>query len=115
MFKHTKKYLKSRIIRKKIKPNKRKENLIEIFTKKVKRDPMLIVSRKALNLCYQTQLYWKRQRAFNKLFNWNDAEKIEETIKYPFRNWKPTRKYLKALKLRNTFLLKDERNYFVEK
>lgn len=58
------------------------------------------LSRKAQNLCYETQLYWKRQRAFNKLFSWDDAEKIEETIKYPFRNWKPTRKYLKAMKIR---------------
>jgi len=72
-------------------------------------------SRKALNLCYRTQLYWKRQRVFNKLFNSNEAEKIEETIKYKYRNWKPTRKYLKAMKLRNIRPSREEFKYFVEK
>lgn len=72
------------------------------------------LSRNAQNLCYETQLYWKRQRAFNKLFNWDDACKIEETIKYPFRNWKPTRKYLKVLKLRGNRLSRKEYSYFID-
>lgn len=63
----------------------------------------IFASRKTLDLCYERQ---KESKKFRKLWfllcdNFTKILEIKETIKYPFRNWKPTRKMKRILKLHN--------------
>jgi len=56
--------------------------------------------RNCLNLCYEWQKESKNYRLFYKLFPREvKAEEIYKTIKYPYRNGKPTRKYKSYLRL----------------
>ena len=60
----------------------------------------IFASRKTLDLCYEDQNQSKRWRYFDKILPKDfEAEELYKTIKYPYRNWKPTRKYKKYLKL----------------
>ncbi len=60
----------------------------------------IFASRETLGLCYEKQRRSKRWRDFDKVFpDEYEAEKLYETIKYKFRNWKETRKYKRYLKL----------------
>jgi len=65
-------------------------------------------SRKTLNLVYDKQRRSKKWRAFNNIFISDDIEKIRETIKYPYRNWKPTRKMRKIFKLKSKELTLEQ-------
>ena len=61
----------------------------------------IFASRKTLDLCYEKQKESKKWRYFWYLL-WDNFTKILEiakTMKYPFRNWKPTRKMKRILKL----------------
>ena len=63
----------------------------------------IFASRKTLDLCYEKQKESKKWRYFWYLL-WDNFTKILEirkTTKYPFRNWKPTRKMRRVLKLHN--------------
>lgn len=63
----------------------------------------IFASRKTLDLCYEKQKESKKWRYFWYLL-WDNFTKILEirkTMKYPFRNWKPTRKMRRVLKLHN--------------
>lgn len=56
--------------------------------------------RKCLNLCYSEQNEGRYYRYMNKVYpKYYLAEKLRETIKYPTRNGKYTRKYKTYLKL----------------
>lgn len=59
--------------------------------------------RKCLKLCYSKQLESKRYRLWSKILSSRDEEdeayKIYCSMKYKHRNWKPTRKYKRYLKL----------------
>lgn len=68
-------------------------------------DNWIFASRKTLNLIYPKQRESKSKRLLDILFINFDIAEILETIKYPFRNWKPTKKMKKVLKLRKKYLL----------
>ena len=53
--------------------------------------------RKAMKLFYESEVENKRMRAMWKVLWSADEWDLYKTIKYPFRNWKPTRKYQKFL------------------
>ena len=61
----------------------------------------MFASRKTLDLCYESQKKDVLYRFLEKSF-WprdEDIEKLEKSIKYPYRNWKPTRKQRRLEKL----------------
>jgi len=63
----------------------------------------IFASRKTLDLVYEQQKESKKWRYFWYLL-WDNFTKILEirkNMKYPFRNWKPTRKMRRVLKLHN--------------
>jgi len=63
----------------------------------------IFASRKTLNLCYSAQKESKRYRYMDYLM-WTPFNKmylLKDKIKYPYRNWKPTRKMRRFLKLHN--------------
>ncbi len=69
----------------------------------------IFASRKTLDLCYDDQKRPHSRREFNRVFpKDNEAEKIYKTIKYKYRNWKPTRKYKRYLKLSKDDIPLDE-------
>jgi hypothetical protein len=62
----------------------------------------IFASRKTLDLCYEEQKDSKRKRYISFIM-WDAFTKIElikRTMKYPFRNWKPTKKMKRILELR---------------
>lgn len=64
-------------------------------------DNWIFASRKSLDLCYSSQKETKRSKYLYSLF-WSNtikAKMLLNTIKYKHRNWKPTRKYERAIKL----------------
>lgn len=67
-------------------------------------------SRKTLNLCYWEQKESKKWRAYWKVLTDNSEKvlEIEKTIKYPYRNWKPTRKMKRVIKLQQNNLTEVE-------
>lgn len=89
----------------------------------------IFASRKTLNLCYKSQKESKLARFYWKyLFsNYEKIEELKRTIKYPFRNWKPTRKIIRLMKLENNIpsldemarmedkLIKEEQDFYVNK
>ncbi len=61
----------------------------------------IFASRKSLNLCYEAQNKSKLWRYVKKKY-WpleEDIEELRNSIKYPYRNWKPTRKQVKLEKM----------------
>ncbi len=58
-------------------------------------------SRKTLNLCYDDQRQSKRSRNLSFMMGMNAARAIalHRTMKYPYRNGKPTKKMVRFLKL----------------
>ena len=70
----------------------------------------IFASRKTLDLCYEKQKESKKWRYFWYLL-WDNFTKILEirkTMKYPFRNWKPTRKMKRILKLHQKIPKEEE-------
>lgn len=63
----------------------------------------IFASRKTLDLVYEQQKESKKWRYFWYLLwdNFTKILEIKESMKYPFRNWKPTRKMRRVLKLHN--------------
>jgi len=62
-------------------------------------------SRKTLWLKYEEQNESKKWRGFNRVFpHYYKAEQLYKTIKYPYRNWKPTRKYKRYMDLMKTHI-----------
>lgn len=73
-------------------------------------DNWIFASRKTLDLCYEKQKESKKWRYFWYLL-WDNFTKILEiakTMKYPFRNWKPTRKMKRILKLHQKIPKEEE-------
>ena len=70
----------------------------------------LFGSRKTLNLCYEAQKESHAYRYMSYIFGRDQAkwQKIYESIKYPYRNGKPTKKLLRAVKLLNKWPSIDE-------
>jgi len=60
----------------------------------------IFASRKTLDLCYDEQKKSKKYRELNNIFISDNIQRLMWKIKYPYRNWKPTRKMKKVLKLR---------------
>ncbi len=61
----------------------------------------IFASRKTLDLCYDSQMKSGFTRSLEKLFwpRYEDVEELRKSIKYPYRNWKPTRKQRKLEKM----------------
>ncbi len=77
----------------------------------------IFASRKTLDLCYDEQKKGKYRRFLGKIF-WPDDKKIEdlkESIKYPYRNWKETKKYKRLTKLLNSRPTDEELIRYEEK
>ena len=70
----------------------------------------IFASRKTLNLCYSEQKESKKYRYVTYLIwkPFNDIYLLKDTIKYPYRNWKPTRKMRRVLKLHSQMPSLDE-------
>lgn len=68
----------------------------------------IFASRKTLDLCYSDQKQSKKYRELNNIFISDNIERLMEKIKYPYRNWKPTRKMKRVLKLRKKELNIDK-------
>ena len=66
-----------------------------------KQNNWIFASRKTLDLCYGDQKESKRYRYMSYLMwkPFNDMYLLKDKIKYPYRNWKPTRKMRRFLKL----------------
>ena len=60
-------------------------------------------SRESLKLLYPKQIEPKKHREWRKILwpNQDEIYELENRIKFPYRNWKPTRKQKKLLKLIN--------------
>lgn len=61
----------------------------------------VFASRETLNLSYESRNHSRLERYYKALFWPNNPEVYElyKSIKYPYRNWKPTRKMKRYLKL----------------
>jgi len=66
-----------------------------------KQNNWIFASRKTLDLCYPEQKESKRSRYMGYLMwrPFNNMYLLKDKIKYQFRNWKPTRKMRRFLKL----------------
>lgn len=70
----------------------------------------IFASRKTLNLCYDEQKKSKKRRYFWYMM-WEAYTRIlviKKDMKYPYRNWKPTRKMRRILNLRRRAPSKEE-------
>jgi hypothetical protein len=56
-------------------------------------------SRKALKLSYESQRHGKKWRMYDRIFLGDRLEEYRKTIRYPYRNGKPTRKMRHYLRL----------------
>lgn len=77
-----------------------------------KQNNWIFASRKTLDLCYDDQKKSKKRRYFSYL-NWmNQARALAlyRTIKYPYRNWKETKKLQRFIKLSTSWPTLEEVN-----
>lgn len=72
----------------------------------------IFASRKTLDLCYDDQKKSKRWRYFSYLSWMNQARALAlyRTIKYPYRNWKETKKLKRFIKLSTSWPTLEEVN-----
>jgi hypothetical protein len=71
--------------------------------------------RKTLNLVYESQNTSRTIRFWNSIFpDYNKLNPLEKSIKYPYRNGKPTRKMRRFLKL-SEVRFSDKELYEMEK
>ncbi len=69
----------------------------------------IFASRKTLDLCYDIQKQSKKSRTNNNIIlSEEEIKELRKEIKYPFRNWKPTRKYRRLLRIISKMPNKDE-------
>lgn len=74
----------------------------------------LFWSRKTLNLCYEDQKKSHKYRNFSFMMGMNAVRAIalERTIKYPYRNGKPTKKMVRFMRLsQNNPFLEEIENF----
>lgn len=70
----------------------------------------IFASRKTLDLCYEEQKKSKRWRYMSYLMwkPFNEMYLLKDKIKYQYRNWKPTRKMRRFLKLHSQMPSEEE-------
>jgi hypothetical protein len=70
----------------------------------------IFASRKTLNLCYDEQKKSKRRRYLSYIMcdNLTKIYAIQQTMKYPVRNWKYTKKAQRILRLRKKVPTEEE-------
>ena len=71
--------------------------------------------RKCCDLCYELQKISKSFRVFYKVTpRYAEAQKLLSTIKYPYRNGNPTRKYKRYLRLMLADMSSEEKEMYAD-